>query len=559
MIAIQNLDLVTLEYRSSELPSSQHRASLAGLILKIQWLQEQANFKQSVDTVCKIIDLDADKATLQFNLNGLTALMKSHYSASFEERESRKLRTKGHKNFRIIEREVYNTDTDKKELTTFYIYKDLVPQGYLVQSFEPPGNDNRVWTKLWQEATWTILRPRDRQRLPFKAMVSGTDPPEIEKIWKLLCDQPDAKVALSSTYMLGVQAKNNEGVQISDLARFKFLLNFWSYVAQIYLPIQVDAKDKVKLHGYAIAIPDVRNLSAFCQHFPSILRQRDTKELWGKPHSAIVRHPIEAGLNSLGSIHTYLSKLIPELDVSDLLFGVDVFHLFRKKDEPQILSIERYLPNRDAIAEFTQLQDKLFDPLFRLQYWQNLIRDRPRIHGFYSLLRDLPTSETIKNNLFCRDFRTVFRPKNNAMELEKIDETKSDIEIDSGETSKSTATKEISIESLLLRLLRTYTRHQLEHRFKLKWDKNWNKKKKEELKHDEAYKNYKEKLKQIVVDLHHDFRRPREGNDFLAYFAAKFTDVYQYITTEEYLLLAQLIQTQPEQIRILCLLALPVL
>ena len=278
---------------------------------------------------------------------------------------------------------------------------------------------------------------------------------------------------------------------------------------------------------------------------------------------AIIRHLEEAGLDSLGSIHTYLSQLKSGLNINELLFGMDVFHIVRPQDKPQskpqILSIQRYLPNRKAIAEFTQLQDKLFDPLFRLQYWQNLIRDRPRIHGFYSLLRDLPSAETIKNDWFCRDFQTVFRPKNNAMELEKIDETKSDSEIDSGETSKSTATKEISIESLLLRLLRTYTRHQLEHRFKLKWDKNWNKQKKEELKHDEAYKNYKEKLKQIVVDLHHDFRRPREGNDFLAYFAAKFTDVYQYITTEEYLLLAQLIQTQPEQIRILCLLALPVL
>ncbi len=315
----------------------------------------------------------------------------------------------------------------------------------------------------------------------------------------------------------------------------------------------------MKLHGYAIAIPDVRNLSAFCQYFPSILRQRDTKELWGKPRSAIIRHPIEAGLHSLRSIHAYLSKLIPELDVSDLLFGVDVFHLFKTKDEPQILSIQRYLPNRDAIEEFTQLQDKLFDPLFRLKYWQNLIRDRPRIHGFYSLLRDLPTAETIKNDLFCRDFQTVFCPKSNAMELKKIDETKSDGEIDSGETSKSTETKEISIERLLLRLLKTYTRHQLERRFGLKWNKDWDKQKLEVLKQNKAYQDYKEKRKQIVVDLHHDFCRPREANDFLAYFAAKFTDVYQYITTEEYLLLAQLIQTQPGQIRILCLLALPVL
>ncbi len=241
------------------------------------------------------------------------------------------------------------------------------------------------------------------------------------------------------------------------------------------------------------------------------------------------------------------------------MFGIDVFRLFKTKDEPQILSIQRFLPNPDVIAEFTQLQDKLFDPLFRLQYWQNLIRDRPRIHGFYSLLRDLPAAKTIKNDLFCRDFQTVFCPKNHAMELEKINETKSDGEIDSGETSKPTETKEISIESLLLRLLKTYTRHQLERRFKLKWNKDWDKQKPEVLKKNKAYQYYKEKRKQIVVDLHHDFCRPREADDFLAYFASKFTDVYQYITTEEYLLLAQLVQTQPGQIRILCLLALPVL
>ena len=49
--------------------------------------------------------------------------------------------------------------------------------------------------------------------------------------------------------MLGAQAKNNEGVPFTDLARERFLLNFWSYVARIYLPVIVDVKGKVKLHG----------------------------------------------------------------------------------------------------------------------------------------------------------------------------------------------------------------------------------------------------------------------------------------------------------------------
>lgn len=118
MKVMQNLDLVTLEYRSSQLPSSQHRAGLAGLILKIQWLQEQSEFKSSLDAVCKIVDLDTCNVTLQFNLAGLTTLLRSHYSASFEERESKKLRAKSTQNFETIQREIYNADTDATELTT---------------------------------------------------------------------------------------------------------------------------------------------------------------------------------------------------------------------------------------------------------------------------------------------------------------------------------------------------------------------------------------------------------------------------------------------------------
>ena len=149
-----------------------------------------------------------------------------------------------------------------------------MPQGDLVRSFEPTNSKNLVWTRLWQEVTWAVLRPRDKQRLPFKAMANNTEPSEIEKVWNLLQNKPDSKVKLSSTYMLGAQAKNNEGVSFTDLAKDRFLLDFWSYVARIYLPVIVDMKGKAHLHGYAIALNDVRHLAAFCAHFPAILRPR---------------------------------------------------------------------------------------------------------------------------------------------------------------------------------------------------------------------------------------------------------------------------------------------
>ena len=366
MSKIQAPNLVTLEYQISQLPSSQHRAGLAGLILKIQWLQQQAEFKDSIGAICKIIDLDADKATLQFNLAGITLLFRSHYNAVLEERESTKIRPNGSKNYLTIEREVYAPDTDRTELVKSYIYQDLIPTGLLIQSFDPTVKDSQIWTKLWQEATWGVLRPREKQRLPFKAMVGGTDPPEIDRIWQLLRDRPDKIVPLSSTQMLGVQSTNNEGISSTDRGSNYFLLHFWSYVAQIYLPFQVDIKDNVEFHGYAIAIPDVCNLVAFCQHFPAILQQRSTKIRWKKPDGAIVRHPIEVGLFFLRSIHTYLCANTDDLDIGNLLFGVDVFHIFRKKHEPQILRIQRYPPNKQKIEEFTQL----------LPSWDKIISDK---------------------------------------------------------------------------------------------------------------------------------------------------------------------------------------
>lgn len=554
MSKTQTLDLVTLDYQLHQLPSSQHRAGLAGSILKIQWLQQQETFKDSVDTVCKVIHVDSDKATLQFNLAGLTALFRSHYSASFVEREQLKPRTKGSQNFRIIQREIYDVDTDRSTLTDIYIYQDIVPQGHLVQSFDPTANNSQIWTKLWQEATWGILRPGDRQRIPFKAMVSGSDPPEIARIWKLLLDRPDADVPLSSTYMLGVQSTNNEGMPMGDRARFFFLLHFWSYVAQIYQPIHVDAKEKVTLHGYAISIPDIRNLALFCQHFPIILQQRSTKVKWRKPEEAIVHHPIEAGLRLIRSIHTYLGRNTSNLDTDDLIFGIDVLHLYRKKHEAQILSIKNYLLAKDTIEEFIKIDSMTFNSTFRIQYWQNLICNRPRITGFDTLLQNLPFAETIGNRWFCRDFRTLFHPQLDPMKPEETDAEEAESQPDREELS---VLKEISLEILILRLLKNYTRHKLNHQFGIEWNKAWSSQKPDIRNQDPGYQAYKHRKELVLKDLHIDFRRHRHPNEFLAYFAAKFTGIYQYLSTQEYLLLAKQIQTQPERIQILCLLALP--
>jgi CRISPR-associated protein Cmx8 len=127
---------------------------------------------------------------------------------------------------------------------------------------------------------------------------------------------------------------------------------------------------------------------------------------------------------------------------------------------------------------------------------------------------------------------------------------------DPSESIESSAPQEISLESLILRLLKTYTRYKLKERFGIEWNPEWRELKPELRNQNARYQEYREKKEHIAKDLHAEFRRHRHPHKFLAYFAGKFTGFYQYSTTKEYLLLAEQIQSQPERVQILCLLAL---
>jgi CRISPR-associated protein Cmx8 len=127
------------------------------------------------------------------------------------------------------------------------------------------------------------------------------------------------------------------------------------------------------------------------------------------------------------------------------------------------------------------------------------------------------------------------------------------------ESAESSAKKELSLEVLILRLLKNYTRHKLKHQFGIEWNKDWSSQISASQNQDPVYQKYKDRKEHVIKDLHIDFRRHRRPNEFLAFFAIRFTGVYQYLSTQEYLFLAEQIQSQPARIQILCLLALPAL
>ena len=74
-------ETLTLEYNLAELPSSQHRAGLAGLVLMVRWLKKEPDNKG----ICEITQIDETSATLEIDQEGLQFLFDKVYAASAEE------------------------------------------------------------------------------------------------------------------------------------------------------------------------------------------------------------------------------------------------------------------------------------------------------------------------------------------------------------------------------------------------------------------------------------------------------------------------------------------
>ena len=289
-------DVLALNYTLSELSSSQHRAGLAGLVLMVRWLHRFDTWEQNGTAICEIDNLSDRGLTLRINQLGLQALFNQVYAASWEEKLEYKLRKNDETNETneaiqpIRTEEVPDKDPktgkvriDKKtgqpKTKTAYYYPMFVPQGaFLADSQYDRSSDGRngLWIKLWRDSLWAILKAKPLSRNNFKARANElSDTKDVEDVWKNLANL-SSQVKLAGSFYLGVQEKSAEDISFKDMGKYQFLLHFWFFVAQIYVPVKIkvekdketkEFKESIDFWGYALAIPDIANLKFFCEEF----------------------------------------------------------------------------------------------------------------------------------------------------------------------------------------------------------------------------------------------------------------------------------------------------
>ena len=535
-------EILTLEYNLAELPSSQHRAGLAGLVLMMRWLKNEPDKKG----ICEIAALDETSATFRIDQEGLQSLFDKVYAATKEEIEREaKLKNKAKEEIPPLREETRNiTDpkTGKSKEKTFYIYPQVVPRGAFLVDYD--RSENGVWIKLWRNMIWSILRGVPATRRPYDERSEGIFTQDADKVWQELNKPSDFTVELPSTYFIGAQAVNAENVPFKDRARFQFLLHFWAFVAQIYVPLtwSFDRKtnrESPKDNGYALVIPDVANLEAFCDKdsgLPEVLRTRETNAFGYRPKESVIDVAAEGALDLMSKLNDQIASKV-DWNISDLLLGVDVVHLEKQGNNIRLWGTNRVDPLRPLINEYSRVKSRFTNQLFRRQRMLNVLNERDWYDGFGALLSKTDAEQTIKQSFFQSDVRKAF--EDIGVEIKRKGEN-----INMTETQEAAAPK--TVEALIYQLVDTFIRAKLKSKYQLEWKK---------IQGTGQEPEYQDKKAKIAREAFLAIRS-RTGEDFIEYFASTLCAFPQFLSEAGYGTLAKELYEDTDKVRTLTMLAL---
>ncbi|MDC0739938.1 type I-MYXAN CRISPR-associated protein Cmx8 [Polyangium mundeleinium] len=527
--------VLALEWSLAELPSAQHRAGLAGLVLMVRWLEGQPG---GFAGTCRITRIDEAGLSLLIDLAGLGSLLDATYEAASEEEEY----PSPWKNKAPI-REVQKEEVDKKgkvKTKTYYVYPRIVPSGAWLVSYDPSGNGSKggEWTALFRRMLWETFRGVPATRAPFEERAAKRACGLAEDTWKDLCRPPEHAVRLPSTYYLGAQANSADGVPFFDRARYQFLLHFWPFVASIYVPAHVKPQDgKREYVPYAIVVPDVAALASFCEELPYVLKARETRAI-GKslPEAAVLDLAIEGALDTARRLRERIAAREGRKDTADLVLGYEVHHVTKEGNNVRVLSSSRVEPDADTVDHYARNRKAFRHPPFRQVWLSNLIHGRPRHVAFDRLIATSPLSTmTFGSNAFRHDARKYFEiTSNEAAEMQEENETPEN-------------TRDDSIEAIVYAVVSGYVRGKLKAKYNLAWeDVKAGKKSK---------KDYEEKKEKVAKEAFLAVRA-RPEQDFVSYFAGTLCSVPQFLDTKRYSRLTHALQGDTGKVRTLTLLAL---
>ncbi|MGO9599273.1 MAG: type I-MYXAN CRISPR-associated protein Cmx8 [Isosphaeraceae bacterium] len=287
---------ITLTFDLFDLPTAQHKAGLAGLLLQIRSMKDR---RFDPKRVPEVLEFTRTAARIQFSRDSVQALFDDLYDAKIVETSAAsKWANASPKREEVVEQ--CDPKTGKTKQVKRYVYDIVQPQSPCLVRFLTSPEQN-PWLKLWRDMVWAIPRGINTTRAPFNKRAENLPCPEGAAVWEGLCKFQE-KLAksvfetsgISGALMLAAQADNAEAIPFLGRADHNFLLHFWQIVVLTYVPQVMDNDGNLAAKGYALTLPDIADLREFSSAFPELLASLCVERRGFRPADALIDIPVQS-------------------------------------------------------------------------------------------------------------------------------------------------------------------------------------------------------------------------------------------------------------------------
>ena len=553
---------ITLRYNLFDLPTAQHKAGLAGLVLLIRSLEAR-----KVDNPLPVVSgLSATSVELKITQDSMQTVFDDLYDARTVEVSSANKRPgKPLKREEIKERK--DKKTGKVSKNKIYVYDEIEPKASFLHNY--PG-DEKGWLKLWRDMIWWVLRSQDKARNVYKYRAAGKSSQEAKSVWKELSDfvRGDGKTEslvgkVPTSVFVGAQDLNAERVPFKGVVNQNFLLHFWPLSLQIFVPETVNRDGgeemKPKLTEYVLAIPEVSDLKNFCKNFPLIVSNLKTELRNYRPKDSIIHIPEEGGMEFLRNLHLATQQRTDKTEIKYSVSAIDFFYLEKQGNNVKMRTAGRIVPGKVSLDKYESIRSYQ-NPLFKAQLLRNLFREMGMsrgsssgevwwAEGFLALFSRYPAKSFIHTGKTSRQvsyFSIDARKKFNIL-ADKFKLSKES----SGVTDNTTP--QYSLEKIIHRMVGAYVRQKAEEKSNRKWN-DFKDKKTPEGKIDIPHE-YHDATQKICMDAFLAMRS-RQGLEFISYFAGTICSIPQFLPQDDFVFVSQSLLEQGEKVKTLSMLAL---
>ncbi len=540
---------VTITYDLFDLPSAQHKAGLAGLLLQIESMRNRGLTTPTFE----FDELEPHtKVRVTFTPKTVNAMFDDLYAAEPVNVQV-KSKWKGAELVDTIK--ISEEVKGKRKVVEKYVYSVIQPSGRFLGQYIVDGKEE--WLKLWRNMLWEIPRGNPQSRQPFEQCAAGKTCKEGPAVWKDLVDAEKAGAknqfktsAVAGSLWLGAQASTAENIPYKGRVEQIILLHFWMLTSLVFVPQCIEPDGNSEFVGYVLAVPEVANLPQFMAAYRRVLGSLKGDMRGYRPAESVIDVPAEGALSFLEHLAQLSAAKSGDLESAYTVSGIEFFHMVKVAKNIKLVSTGRIVPRPGLLNRYLAIvgapgqKPPFGNPLFRSGLLRGLLNDTPWYAPFADAFGNWPHelfvhSDDSPNNLpwFWADVRKYLKleifPMTDPDEIEHADE-------------------DTKLMDIIHRLVRQYVTERAEKKSGIEID---NFKEGDKIKWERVPKGFKDDRRSVAETLFLEFRSRRD-QAFVDHFSQTLFSAKQFLSVEQFKSIGHALLHRTEDVKTLTLMAL---